>query len=225
MAENTSDRPGKTLFRCERGFGCRPVWAASSADPHSLCELKERSPQPWFSRAEDGAKPCADGLSAVMGQILSSLSTPVSRLVPTLMCLGAELRCTQEDLLCHAEPSQGCHGAGEAPLYLQNHSLFPGEDRLCPKDPLCQHYEGGEQWQGRVSGWFGPGWPTGEFSETSGSVGLSLVAQPKEVSSAVGQCNSRLTKVSLAVDDGGLVILMPDTERLRGMRHNFLGLI
>lgn len=72
-----------------------------------------------------------------------------------------------------------------------------------------------EECTGDHFGCFSPGWPAGGFSETSGSVRLSLVTQPTR--SFIDQCNSRLTEVSLAVNTVGLVVSMPDAECLRGM--------
>lgn len=96
-----------------------------------------------------------------------------------------------------------------------------------PKAPLGCHMKREssdmKECTGDCFGCLGPGWPAGGFSETSGSIRLSLVTQPTR--SFIDQCNSRLTKVSFAVNNAGLVVSMPDAECLRGMRHIFLGLL
>lgn len=108
------------------------------------------SPVPWFSHAENGAKPCADRVGAVMGHVLPSMLTLASWLAPTLTSVRGKLRCTREDPLCHAEPPGDCCRAGEAPLHLPNHSLFPGKGRLSPRTLPCMSYKVEEQWQGRA---------------------------------------------------------------------------
>lgn len=62
----------------------------------------------------------------------------------------------------------------------------------------------------------------GGFSDTSGSVRLGLVTQPARGYNSSSQCSSRLTEVYLAVNKGGLFVLMPNAECLRGMRHDSL---
>ena len=122
----------------------QPMHMPSASLNNFLC-----SPVPWFFHAENGAKPCADRVSAVVGQILPSMLTLASRLAPTLVSLRSELRSTREDPLCCGEPPRDCRRAGE--LYASKITHFSQAKTSClPNPPPCVPYEGGEQWQGRV---------------------------------------------------------------------------
>lgn len=106
---------------------------------------------------------------------------------------------------CHQEQCRLClraelrhtrgHELGHAPLHLQNLSLRPGGDRPSPKGPLTYQ------------------------------VGKSQSLSPQKVPAAVGQSNSGFTRVSWAINNGQLVILVPETVCLRCMRSNSLGLL
>lgn len=157
------DMAGKTFFRWKHGFRCGAVWSVSSADAHALCELKEFSSQPWFSHA----KPCANGVSTVVGQILPSMLTLVSRPAPTLMSLRAELRHSREDPLCCVKLLWGCRRAGKAPLCLQN-PFSRQRQAVSPKTPSRALQSGRKECIGDHVGCFSPGWPAGGFLETSG---------------------------------------------------------
>lgn len=133
------DRAGKTLFGWKHRFGCGVVWAVSSA--HALCEIKEFSPQLWFSHAENRAKPCANRVSAVAGQILPSTLTLVSRPAPSLMSLRVEDQ-GGPALLCQASPGllEGWRGTSVSP----NPLLFLRQRQaVSPKHPSHALRSGG----------------------------------------------------------------------------------
>lgn len=141
-------------------------------------------------------------------------------------CLGCVLsQCrpyvSLNSFLCSPVPCFSHEENGAKPCakvgFAQGLSPISQAKAVClPKLPLVSlmkwRSSGREEPSGDHVSCLSASWPEGGFSDTSGSVRLSLVAQPARGYNSSSQCNSRLTEVYLAVNKGGLFVLMPSAS-------------